>query len=215
MICVAISDKSKEKCLQILDNVEMAEIRLDLTHSSLEDIKEIFRHPTPKIATCRFEKTGLEVQFRKLSKAIVSGAQFVDVELETPKEQMDEIINLARKYGCKVILSYHNFTETPGLRDLYKIADECYEKGAEIAKIATMVNYPEDNGRLMALYSIGKPVVSIGMGEIGKITRITASLLGAEFTFASQDDGVETAPGQIKYSKMKDLFEQISSTLKE
>lgn len=212
MICVAISDKQKEKCLQILDKVEMAEIRLDLTQSSLVDIEEIFKHPTPKIATCRFENTSLEEQYLKLKKAIECGAQFVDVELETPESQMDKIIDLAKKIGCKVILSYHNFKETPGLHDLYKIADECYDKGADIAKIATMVKCPEDNGRLMALYSIGRPIVSLGMGEIGKISRITSLMLGAEFTFSSQDDGLKTAPGQIEYSKMKALFEHIRST---
>jgi 3-dehydroquinate dehydratase-1 len=139
----------------------------------------------------------------------------VDIELETPKSQMDKIIDLAKKNKCKVILSYHNFEETPGLRDLYKIADACYDKGADIAKIATMVKSPEDNGRLMALYSIGRPVVSLGMGEIGKISRITSLMLGAEFTFASQDDGAKTAPGQIEYSKLKTLFEHIRTTIEE
>jgi hypothetical protein len=67
MICIAISNRQKEKCLQILDKAEMAEIRLDLTRSSFEDIEEIFEHPTPKIATCRFENTSLEDQYLKLT----------------------------------------------------------------------------------------------------------------------------------------------------
>jgi 3-dehydroquinate dehydratase I len=213
MICVSISDKSKENCLQILDTVELAEIRLDLTKSSSEDIVEIFKHPVSKIATCRFENTGLEVQKQKLFLAIESGAKFVDVEIETPKEQREEIIDHARKYSCKVIISYHNYKETPGLKELFQIADECYKSGADIAKVASMVNSTADNARLMALYSIDKPLVSIGMGELGKVSRLVSVLLGAEFTFAAPDTGKPTAPGQIGFSGMQSLLEQIRKVI--
>ena len=48
-------------------------------------------------------------------------------------------------------------------------------------------------------------MVVLGMGEMGKITRIMAPFLGAEFTFAAMDEGKETAPGQIPYLKMKEI----------
>jgi 3-dehydroquinate dehydratase type I len=214
MICVTISDKNPQKCLDILDSVEMAEIRLDLTGYDLDTIKKVFSHPTPTVATCRFENTSLDIQESKLLKAIESGAKYVDIEMETPEERCYEIIALAKKKGCKVIISYHNFSETPGMKELFKIIDECFNRGADIAKIATMVNHKEDNARLMSLYSVGKPVVSLGMGGMGKVSRITAPLLGSEFTFASQDDGAETAPGQIKYSEMKNLMEQIERIIR-
>ena len=41
MICVAISDKNIDNCLAILEQVEMAEIRLDLTEFDLNEIKKI------------------------------------------------------------------------------------------------------------------------------------------------------------------------------
>lgn len=209
MICVSISDKNKENCLQILDSVELAEIRLDLTESSMEDIADIFKHPVSKIATCRFENTSLVAQKQKLFLAIESGAKFVDIEIETPEDQRKEIIDQARKYSCKVIISYHNYKETPGLKELFRITDECYKSGADIAKVATMVNSTVDNSRLMALYSIGKPLVAIGMGELGKVSRIAAIMLGAEFTFAAPDTGKPTAPGQIGFSSMQSLLRQI------
>jgi 3-dehydroquinate dehydratase type I len=214
MICVAISDKNSNKCLEILDKVEMAEIRLDLTGFDLDEIEKVFSHPTLTIATCRAEHTGFEIQKSKLIKAIESGAKYVDIEIEVPEEKCSEIIECAKKHNCKLIISYHNFIETPGLRELFNIVDECYKRGADVAKIATLVNKTEDNARLMALYSVGKPIVSIGMGEIGKVSRIIAPLMGAEFTFAAQDDGAATAPGQIKYSDMKYLIEQINKMSK-
>jgi 3-dehydroquinate dehydratase type I len=214
MICVSISDKIKDNCLQLLENVEMAEIRLDLTAFSEKDIDEVFKHPTPKIATCRFENTSLEEQHSSLKRAIEAGAQYIDIEIEVPEKHMLELISIARRNSCKTIISYHNFTETPGLKELFSIAGKCYELGADIAKIASMVNKAEDNSRLMALYDIGKPIVSLGMGELGKATRMIALMLGAEFSFASPDDGNETAPGQIKYKEMKELFEHINQVIK-
>ncbi len=73
MICVAISDKSIEKCLAILDVVDMAEIRLDLTDFGIEEINRIFAHPTPQVATCRPEKKGPQDQLKRLIAAIRAG----------------------------------------------------------------------------------------------------------------------------------------------
>ena len=57
----------------------------------------------------------------------------------------------------------------------------------------------------------GKKVV-IGMGEMGRITRIMAPYLGAEFTFASPTHGGETAPGQLNYGQLKDLYKVINES---
>jgi 3-dehydroquinate dehydratase-1 len=206
MICVAISDKSLENCLAILDKVEMAEIRLDLTGFGIEEIIRIFSHSTPCIATCRPEPSGKKDQLEKLTTAIKAGARYVDIELEADPKQLSDIINTAKKYSCKIIISYHNFMETPGLKELYKIVDQCFDLGADIAKIAALSRSNADNARLLSLYSIEKPLVVLGMGETGKITRLIAPLLGAEFTFASMDEGIQTASGQINYSKMKEML---------
>ena len=153
MICVALSDKNIEHCLPVLDQVEMAEIRLDLTEFGDEDIRRVFAHQTPTIATCRPDKMGSEEQLRRLKLAIESGANYVDIEIEADKNQQQDIIRLAREHRCKVIISYHNYEETPGLRELYRIVDECYELGADIAKLATMSHSDSDNAKLLALYS--------------------------------------------------------------
>ena len=213
MICVAISDKNLDKCLNTLDKVEMAEIRLDLTEFGISKIEKVFAHPTPTLATCRPDNLGAAKQLELLTAAINAGAKYVDIEIEAEHSQQEAIIKSARSKGCNVIISYHNFTETPGLRELYKVVDQCYELGADIAKIATLTKTKKDSARLLSLYSIDKPLVVLGMGEPGKITRIVAPLLNAEFTFAAMDDGEATAPGQIKYSRMKEILISLKSEL--
>jgi 3-dehydroquinate dehydratase-1 len=206
MICVAISDKNIDSCLQILNSVELAEIRIDLTGFGPEEIRAVCNHRTPVIATCRGDATEPEKQLELLTTAVRSGAAYVDIEIEAGKEQIDLIAELARKHGCKLIISYHNFEETPGLRELYKKTDACFDLGGDIAKIVTMARSEADCARILSLYSIEKPIVALCMGEAGKLTRIMAPLLGAEFTFAAPDDGKGTAPGQIEYSRMKEIM---------
>jgi 3-dehydroquinate dehydratase-1 len=137
----------------------------------------------------------------------------VDIEIEAGKELQQAIIKKAHEHACKVIISYHNYDETPGLKDLYKIVDECYALGADVAKLATLSKSDADNARILSLFSTNKPLVALGMGDIGKLTRIVTPLLGAEFTFAAMDDGTGTAPGQMTYSAMKSVLELLKEKL--
>jgi 3-dehydroquinate dehydratase I len=213
MICLAISEKNLEKCLSLLEEVELAEIRLDLTDFSVDEINTVFNHSTPTIATCRPDKMGAKDQMERLTAAIKAGATYIDIEIETERKQQKTIIEIARQYKCKVIISYHNFEKTPGLKELYSIVDQCYDLGADIAKLATLCNSLADSARLLSLYSNSKALVAFGMGDYGKITRIVAPLLGAEFTFAAMDEGDETAPGQIGYSKMKKILDILNTEI--
>jgi len=72
-----------------------------------------------------------------------------------------------------------------------------------------MVNKIEDNSILLSLYQNGKRMVVFGMGELGKISRIISPFLGAEFTFASVDDTLNTAPGQISFDKLNYIHNEI------
>ena len=50
-----------------------------------------------------------------------------------------------------------------------------------------------------------KPVITMGMGDIGKISRITTSMYGNDVIFAHS--GMGSAPGQILYEKMIGIVE--------
>ncbi len=206
MICIAISDTAADDCLQILDRVEMAEIRIDLNNYTAEEIRKIFGHRTQTIATCRPDRKGYDYQLEMLTLAMNSGAGYVDIEIEAPTEQREALLQVAKSNNCRVIISYHNFETTPGLRELYQLTDECYSLGADVAKIAVMTRSKADSARVLSLYSTDKPVVALGMGDAGRITRIVAPLLGAEFTFASMDNGKATAPGQISLEELKEVL---------
>ena len=209
MICVAISDTDFEKCQSVLKKTDMAEIRLDLTQFTEEQVKKVFSHQKKLIATYRPLEGKEEERMVLLKSAIEAGADYVDIEFESSDEHRKELTEFAHRHNCDVIVSYHNYECTPSQGDLRKIVAECFQKGGDLAKIATMVRTNNNNADILSLYNIPGRVVAFGMGNLGKITRIVAPFLGAEFTYAAMDEGAQTAPGQIKYSIMKSAIQQI------
>src|ERR1019366_2062026 len=60
--------------------------------------------------------------------------------------------------------------------------------------------------RLIEDRSLTAHVVGIAMGEEGLASRVLGPRAGAAFTFASPDDGAETAPGQVTARTLRDLY---------
>jgi 3-dehydroquinate dehydratase-1 len=213
MICVAISDKNIENCLETLKNVDMAEIRLDLTEFGDTNIKKIFSQSKKLIATLRPGICDDEVRLSRLKTAIRAGAKYVDLEYESDEDYRNKLIEFAHKNNCDVIISYHNFKSTPRLNVLNRIVKNCFEHGADIAKVVTTAKTNIDNSRILALYNYPGRIVAFCMGCLGKITRIIAPFMGSEFTYAAMDEGKATAAGQIRYSDMKEIIQKLEGVL--
>lgn len=223
MICVCIREPEYERCKQIVKETGtgLAEIRMDTADLSADEIGRIFSIPTKLIATCRpsVKLTDME-RIKRLTTAIVAGASYLDIEIDSDRMFKDELIRVARIQGCNVIISFHDYEKTPPLEDMARTMEQCFFLGADIAKISCMVNVKEDNSRILALYDIlagmrfrldGDPthphgLVAVGMGEKGVITRVAAPFLGAPFTFASPNNCEGTAPGQPKETLLRQVF---------
>ena len=222
MICVSVYEPTVETCLNALKDLTFAEVRIDaMAHGSVDDMRKIFCQPLMLIATFRPEGPaaaaahipGDDTRKQLLVAAIEAGASYVDIEVESDRAYRTEIIAKARSKNCKVIVSSHNFDETPETEELIGIVSRCFDEGADIAKIACMVNADRDKIRLLGILGRqdfnGRTVV-IGMGAKGRITRIAAPLLGSPFTFASLSDEKRTAEGQIDISTMEFIFKALN-----
>ncbi|MCK5552587.1 MAG: type I 3-dehydroquinate dehydratase, partial [Deltaproteobacteria bacterium] len=88
--------------------------------------------------------------------------------------------------------------------------DECNGAGADIVKIVTYANTMEDNLRVLGLIPhtrrTGGEIIAFCMGELGRISRIMAPLLGSYFSYASLERGAESAPGQLTIEEIKGVF---------
>jgi len=211
MICTSISEPTAEKCLEALENLHFAEIRLDRMSVDAEDVKAIFSLPKRLIATCR--PGTLEDSERKahLMNAVTAGASYVDIEIESQESYRAEIIQTAKSANCKVIISYHNDQKTPDRDELRHLVESGFDAGADIVKIACKVHSPRENARLLGLLEDERPLIVIGMGAGGTITRITAPFLGSVMTYASLEPGKETAPGQISKPPLEELLRRIAN----
>lgn len=219
MICLCIGNPSVALCQKLLPGIELAEIRLDGADLSANEIHRIFTLHANLIATFRPKPGDDEAPEKRkmaLLNAVEAGAAYVDIEIETGAEYKKEIMQTARQQECQVILSYHNYENTPSKKYLETIIEQCFSQGADIAKIACQVHSEADSARILSLYDYpgqlhqGK-ITAIGMGEKGKITRLAAPLLGAPFTYASLSTGKETGPGQLDKDTLKKILGWMSS----
>ncbi len=207
MICTSIASVDFETVMNLIEECEMAEIRLDLLDLDTEQIKQVFSQTkTPLIATYRPGKITEEERLEILKQTIDYGAKYVDVEIESLPDFKRTIVKHARN-RCEVIISYHNYKITPVRYELESIVQQCFDQGADIAKLACQVNSKKETARILGLYSHYEGLVAIGMGELGKITRVASVVLGAPFTFAAIGAENSTAPGQLTGDELKSVYE--------
>lgn len=208
MICVSVAHMSGLK--EALESgANLLELRLDLIGERPSALFPLIPPTMDTIITCRPGGFGDKERVKLLQEGMRLGASYVDIELETAAGDLDLLLNTARQENSKVIISYHNFKKTVDREELESVMIACYEKGGEIAKIATQVNAPEDIRNLISLYDLPGKKVILGMGSKGRITRVMGPYLGAEFTFASTGKGGKTAPGQLSVKQLSKLFKVI------
>ena len=209
MICVSIGKMPFITCLKLVSMWDLVEIRLDLLELTPKDIDVLSMQCRQWIATCRPGSHTERERTVLLAAAIRAGATYVDIEYEAETEYRKTLVDLAKKKRCKVIISYHNFELTPDIETLNRIILASKEMGADCVKLAVTANSSKDCARIMSIYEHHDNMLAFAMGEAGKITRIAAPFLGAEFTFVSVDEANKTAPGQLTAVQMKTILNKI------
>jgi 3-dehydroquinate dehydratase type I len=147
-----------------------------------------------------------------LIQAVASGADYVDVEMNTEPPLINKLKEKIKtlEADTQLILSYHNFEKTPGLNELKMKLEEGQKAGADIVKIVPYAREMADNLRVLGLIPYaqkkGLKIIAFCMGEKGKMSRIMAPLLGSYLTYASWAKGMESAPGQMTVKELKQMF---------
>ncbi len=210
MICVSVAEPDFSMSLELVRQFPFVELRLDAADFTLEQVQQLVQAATRCIVTFRPGKHGDNYRSASMKAAIEAGASMIDLELDSPPGYRDNLMRVAKKNQCGVIISYHNFTETPGTDDLDRVFDRCTEQQGDVVKIACMVNESEDNLRLIDLHRKNGKKVIISMGEKGRFARIAGLYLGSEFTFASPSNMRDTAPGQYSYHDLQKIIQLIN-----
>lgn len=130
---------------------------------------------------------------------------FVDgVDLELGSERLRKaLLASAHRRRKQVILSYHNFRNTPSDAALAGLVDRARRAGADIVKIAVTPKRKEDVARLLLFTyrNREKNLIAIAMGPRGKASRVLASLFGSLLTYSFV--GRPQAPGQLSFEVLR------------
>jgi len=205
MIVTSIQNKELQEILDLLPELEMAEIRLDRCALEDEEIELLFSESdVPLIATCRLAEEPQAPQILEL--AIKAGAKYVDLEMEAPAAVGRRIREACREWGTVLIRSYHNFENTPALPVLRSLVDRARQFGGEVVKIVTTATSEADNETIKALYQEAgsSSLVAFCMGQEGRPSRLEALRQGAPFTYACLSEEEATAPGQWTTRAMRE-----------
>ena len=147
-----------------------------------------------------------------LLNAAKSGFEYVDVDLSSPKHK--ETIEKLKTLGAKPIVSYHKFDGALSVSEMEKILEQEIASGASVCKIVTTAKKIEDNLTVLNFVSaISSKVklVCFCMGEQGKVSRLLSPMFGAFFTFASLEQGSETATGQMTIHEMRAAYDLLGA----
>jgi len=228
LICIPIVSLEKRiiKRLNNLKNeIKLIEIRFDYLYNQYKDIfEQINQIKIPYIFTFRSYiesdrgKNAIriddETRIKYYLKAIEQDASLIDFELSSIKinKNFYKLIEEAHRKNVGVIISYHNFQETPKPQVLFDKIDEENSYNADVLKIATMVKNLEDiitidNVTFIARQKFRKPMMTMGMGQIGKLSRISAVAFGSDIIFAHL--GKKSAPGQLSFSQAKKIIDYL------
>jgi len=209
-ICAAIINKDLNAIREVEPLVELFEVRIDFIGDGWPELVRQLKKPW--IACNRRADEGGRWEqdeagrIDELLKATELGASIIDIELRT--SNLKETVPLIKK-KAKCLLSYHELKGTPSLESMKAIIQQQLVAGPAICKMVTTARSLDDNLTVLQLIT-GFPearVVSFAMGDLGIISRILCPLVGADFTYASIEQGKESAPGQITVSKLRKLYE--------
>jgi len=183
---------------------QLIELRIDWL-SREPDVPRLLKdRPTPVVLTCRRAQDGgkwrgsEETRLRLLRTAIISGADYVDLE--------DDVADSIPRYGkTKRIVSHHDFEGTPD--DIDDVWNRMSRMNPDIIKLVTLANSASDCVRVLKLVQKAKiPTVAFCMGEFGVWSRVVCAKFGAPFTYAAFSPDREVAPGQLSFQEMKDIY---------
>ena len=194
-----------------IDAYDQVENREDCL-SLLEELRDCIGN-IPLIFTCRIDleggikKIAQEKRLDLYTAVMQSGnVDLVDVELCNGQEFVRAIKEQALANNVNLILSHHNFKETPSEPFIYAKLVEAQTAGADIAKLAAMPNNYSDVLTLLSATNkarneiIEGPIVTMSMGPEGAVSRLAGGLFGSDITFAI---GLQSsAPGQIPIKEL-------------
>ena len=232
-ICVPITARDLQELDISLDALEghagdMVEWRADFfeeipDRETLADLLKRIRRrigARPLLFTYRTRKEGGRgidggPRYRELllGAAASQAVDMVDVELFTAAGNAQVLVGELHLLGAVVIGSSHDFEKTPSEEEMLSRLCTMQDLGMDITKLAVM---PKDRLDVIRLLSVAvkmeeqyadRPCVTMAMGPLGVLSRVSESLTGNAITFGTCLEA--SAPGQIRAERLEKILEWV------
>lgn len=140
-------------------------------------------------------------------------ADIVDIEYSRGPEILKEMVSLAHACGMKVIASKHVRDHTPEAAVIVSTMTAMQDCGADIVKYASM---PENERDVLTLleatvtmkeHHASTPFITMSMGRLGVLSRISGLLTGSCLTFGTV--GRASAPGQLPCEQLRSILNSL------
>ncbi|GIW63338.1 MAG: 3-dehydroquinase [Patescibacteria group bacterium] len=223
LIATSITANNNRDCLKqakdLEETAEILELRADYLKTLNKQFLAKFKKTVakPVILTIRDKKEGginnysLEEKLRLIKTAQDLNYDLIDLEYRNYIRLNTEQKRIIDK--TKLILSWHNFSKTNSFNYLINLATKMKKEKPKIIKIAVMTNNNNDvNSVLKLQININYPKIIIGMGEKGKLTRVSAFFTNCYLTFSSNNFN-SSAPGQINIDTMIKIKQLLSDII--
>lgn len=138
----------------------------------------------------------------------------IDIELGALEtDAARELLDEAARGGTTVIVSVHDFDQTPGRETMLERLEQATEHGG-VGKLAVTATGAGDVLDLLVVTheatQMGMRVATLAMGEAGRHARVIAPLYGSRIGYAPIDAARATAPGQYDLLTLRDLITAVS-----
>ena len=134
-----------------------------------------------------------------------------------PEEIVEALIKDAKAQDIKVILCNHDFDKTVSKEEIIHRLKLMQDKGADLCKIALMPKSRQDvltllEATLEMLENHATcPLITMSMGGLGAISRISGEVFGSAMTFGVGT--VASAPGQISVDALNQTLNMLHEAL--
>ncbi len=213
--CASVTEKTPKRLKQTLTKAlkksDYAEIRFDFLNPNLvpDALQQIKKDLRKCVCTLRpvsegGKFSGSEKNRISIMKLIAEYNPFLlDIELNSLSKNKN-LQRYLKSTGTDILLSWHNFKQTPDTSVLKKKLAQM-KKFSNNIKIVTMAKSVNDATRVLSLYKNNNTkLIAFSMGNYGRISRILCLFLGSPYTYVSL--GKPVAPGQFSVDEVKSIF---------